>query len=63
MAEPTLGNKVKQLQGLVGTKDIRPQDERFITDMWEKTSEGKKTSHLSGPQVEYIDGLWRKHYG
>jgi hypothetical protein len=63
MSQPSLGQKVRQLQGLLGTKDVKPSQEQFITDMWQATQQGKKTSHLTGPQVEYIDGLWKKHYG
>lgn len=59
----TVGQKVVQLQGLVGTKDIRPKDEQFITDMKDATDNGKRTKHLTGPQVDYIESLWSKHYG
>ena len=59
----TVGKKILQLQGLVGTKDIRQQDGKFIVDMKNDSDGGKRTSHLTGPQLEYIDSLWEKHYG
>lgn len=63
MTELTLGNKIRQLQGLVGTKDVRPQDGKFIVSMMNLSEGGKKTSHLTGPQVEYLNNLWTQHYG
>lgn len=58
----TLGQKILQLQGLVGTKDIRPQDGKFIVDMMNLSEGSKKTSKLTGPQAEYVESLWSKHY-
>jgi hypothetical protein len=59
----TLNVMIRQLQGLVGTKDIRPKDDQFIQDMWETTQQATKTTQLTGPQVTYIESLWNKHYG
>lgn len=59
----TVGQMVMQLQGLVGTKDISPKNEQFIIDMKERTVDGKRTSHLTTGQIDYIESLWRQHFG
>lgn len=58
----TIGQKVLKLSGLVGRRDMKPKDEQFIEDMLELTLQGKRTSHLTSGQVEYIDSLHKQNF-
>jgi hypothetical protein len=62
MSEKTVGQKILQLQGLLGTDAVTPWVTTFVEDMFAKSNGGKKTSHLTGRQVEKIDQIWREHF-
>ena len=53
---------IKQLAGLVGTADLNAWETTFVRDMLDRTQEGKRTSPLSGSQVEKVEQIWRKHF-
>lgn len=59
----SVGNMIKRIDGLRGTKDVTPWEEQFIADMMERSDQGKRTSHLSGAQVEKIEQIFNKHFG
>lgn len=58
----SIGAQVKQLSGLLGTKDVTAWEQKFIGDMVEKTNNGDLTVHLTPGQVEKIESIWEKHY-
>lgn len=58
----TVGTMIKQLAGLVGTKDLNDWESTFVRDMLDRTQRGKRTSPLSGSQVEKIEQIWKKHF-
>ena len=59
---PSVGNMLKQLEGLLGTKDITPWEEKFIKSAIEQSDQGRSTPKLSGKQVEKIDEIWERHF-
>lgn len=59
----SLGVQIQKIHALVGTQDADPRTDAFIADMWESTDCGRRTSHLSEKQVNWIEDIHRRHYG
>lgn len=59
----SIGSMVKQIAGLSGTKDVDERTSRFIEDMVERTGNGARTSHLTEKQVEWIEDIFKRHFG
>ena len=58
----SIGQKVKQIGGLVGTKDINDWESRFIKSVVGWSENGECTKVLSAKQVEVIERIYRKHF-
>lgn len=58
----SVGAKVKQLAGLLGTRDVTEWEDGFIQSIVARTNEGEDTSRLSGPQLDTIERMWSKHF-
>ena len=58
----SVGQKIMQLEGLTGGKDITSWEESFIESIGTKTDGGKNTTALTDKQVETIDRIWGKHF-
>lgn len=58
----SINTMVKQCAGLLGTPDVNEWEQRFITDVKERTSNGDNTSMLTEKQVESLERIWRKHF-
>lgn len=59
----SVGSMVKQLAGLVDTKDLSDWEQSFVSDIDDRTAGGNRTSHLSEKQIERIESIYRKHFG
>jgi hypothetical protein len=59
----TVGNMIRQLEGLLGTRDATEKNQDFIRKVVELTQHGKKTSVLTPAQTSYVESLWKQHYG
>lgn len=59
----SVGGKIKQLAGLAHTADLTNEQSEFVERMVGITGNGARTSHLSEPQVDYIEGLHERHFG
>ena len=59
----SLGAKLMQIAGLAGTRDVDSRTSEFIDDMLERTGGGKRTSHLSEKQAQWIENIHEKHFG
>lgn len=59
---PSVGSKLKQLEGLLGTKDLSEWEQRFVQNCLERSDQGRHTPELSGKQVEKIDDIWERHF-
>jgi hypothetical protein len=58
----SLGNKVKQLEGLLDTPDLTEWENNFLHGISVRTDCGRNTLSLTEKQVEVIDRLWGKHF-
>jgi hypothetical protein len=58
-----VGAQIKTIAGLAGTKDVDQRTSEFISNMVERTGNGKVTSHLTEAQVSWIEDIHRKHFG
>lgn len=59
----SIGAKIKAIAGLAGTRDVDERTSEFIADMDEKTLNGKTTSSLTGPQISWIESIYKRHIG
>lgn len=48
--------------GLVGTKDITPWEDSFLTSVLERSQQGKRPDLLSEKQVETLERIHAKHF-
>ena len=62
MSTPSVGAMLKQLAGLVDTKDATPWENRFLKNVLARTGEGARTSCLSGDQVEKVAEIYERHF-
>jgi hypothetical protein len=58
----SLGTKVKQLEGLLDTKDLSDWENNFLHSVSVRTDCGRVTTGLSDKQIERLDELWGKHF-
>ncbi len=58
----SLGQTIKQLAGLLGTKDVNAWETDFIKGIVQLTGNGENTKYLSAPRVEVIERIYRKHF-
>jgi hypothetical protein len=62
MMAASIGKMIIKLSGMLGTDDLNSWEDGFIGDMYERTDEGKNTINLSGPMIEKIEQIYRKHF-
>jgi len=58
----SLGQMIKQISGLVGTKDVNDWETKFITGIVQLTENGEVTKYLSPPRIDVIERIYRKHF-
>ena len=58
----SIGQKIMQVEGLLGTSDVSDWEEEFLERMIEISDHGKKTAGLSEKQVSIIDRIWGRHF-
>ena len=58
----SVGQMIKQIAGLRGTKDVTEWEDNFIRGIVEWTDDGEKTSHLTERQVAVVARIYRKHF-
>ena len=59
----SLWNKVQQLEGLIGTKDIDATTNRFLLDVVTKCKERHgDTRWLTPNQIKWLDGIYDRHF-
>ena len=61
-APVTVGTMIRQLAGMVDTKDLSKWESTFVSDMVDRSARGSQTAHLSSSQVEKIEQIWKKHF-
>jgi len=58
----SLGQKITQLQGLVGTKDVTEWQSNFIASIGRQSDGGADTQRLTERQVKIIEEIWAIHF-
>ena len=58
----TLNTQLKQLAGLVGTKDLSDWEDGFVRSLLEKTKQGDDTRALTEKQIDRLEELHGKHF-
>ncbi len=58
----SIGQKIMQIEGLLGTRDVNIWEEEFIRRVIGLTDHGKKTVGLSEKQARIIERIWGRHF-
>ncbi|MDO8595671.1 MAG: hypothetical protein Q7R45_03510 [Sulfuricaulis sp.] len=58
----SIGTKIKQLEGLLDTKDLSDWENEFLHSISVRTDCGRDTTGLTGKQIERLEELWSKHF-
>lgn len=58
----SIGTKIKQIYGLVGTSDLSRWENSFADDLWIKTQCGMKTEWVTDKQISVIDRIYERHF-
>jgi len=53
---------LKQVAGLVDTKDVSAWENRFLKSVLERSQNGTRSSLLTGNQAETVQRIWEKHF-
>jgi len=53
---------VKQLHGLLDSKDLNAWENGFVRNIFDATNGGDHTSILSDERLEKIQEIWDKHF-
>ena len=60
MRTVSIGTMVKQLEGMLGTRDLSIWERGFVDSVVEQTRDG--TTNLSDKQVTVVERIWQKHF-
>lgn len=63
MATVSLGGMLRQMAGLVDTKDVSDWENGFLKNVLARTGNGARTSILTSDQAEKVEEIWSKHFG
>lgn len=58
----SLGQQIKQIAGLLGTRDVNDWETKFITGIVQLTDNGDNTKYLSPARIDVIERIYRKHF-
>jgi hypothetical protein len=58
----SIGNMIKRIAGLQGTRDVNEWEDGFIGSMVDRTEGGKEATGLSAKQIENIERIFNKHF-
>ena len=58
----SIGTKIRQIHGLVGTSDVDERETRFIERVYDWTDAGEHTHSLSFKQIDWISDIWERHF-
>jgi hypothetical protein len=54
--------KIKQLDGLLGTRDLNDWERGFVANTVAITQDGTQPGKLTEKQLERVDAMWEKHF-
>jgi len=58
----SIGARIKQLEGLLGTRDLNAWEQGFVSNLVETTRSGAETRTLSDAQLGKIEKIWGRHF-
>lgn len=58
----SLAQKIKQCEGLIGTRDVTDWEGEFLQSVVDRSSAGEDTTRLSPKQVEVVERIYSKHF-
>lgn len=58
----SIGTKIKQLEGMVGTADLSDWETRFVRSISGRYQGGLIPGALTDNQIEKLEQLWEKHF-
>lgn len=58
----SLGQKLKQLAGLVGTSDVSEWEAGFLKSVLDRSIQGEDTTRLTEKQVAVVERIHAKHF-
>lgn len=58
----SINEMVRQVAGLIDTKDVSYWENEFINSVYQRSNKGSNTTVLSSRQVEIIEEIWKKHF-
>lgn len=65
----SVGTKVEQIEGLLGTADLNAWEQQFVTDIVRRfkalpdADRAKFAGHyLTAKQIDAVDRIWGKHF-
>jgi hypothetical protein len=59
---PSVGTMIKQISGLLGTKDLNEWENDFTSNIVDKTNYGNNTQNLTSKQIESVLRIFNKHF-
>lgn len=62
MSTVSISTMLRQLAGMVDTKDLSDWENEFLKNVLERSGDGARTSLLTEKQVERVEQLWKKHF-
>lgn len=61
LAQVSTATMISQLEGLLGTKDLKPDQIEFVEKLVRIRDSGQVTGLTDG-QLDYLSGLWGRHF-
>ena len=58
----SINTKIKQIHGLLGTKDVNEWETDFISSVWGWSVQGTSTRSISEKQIAIVERIWKKHF-
>lgn len=58
----SLGTKIQQCEGLLGTKDVNEWQDNFLRNMLDLTNGGADTTRLSPKQAAIVEQIYERHF-
>lgn len=58
----SIGTKIEQLSGMLGTADLNEWETRFVRSVAERDRGGLIPGAITDNQIEKLEQLWEKHF-
>lgn len=58
----SIGQKLQQCEGLIGTKDVNDWESEFLGNVLERSNGGKDTTKLTAKQIEVVERIYNRNF-